>query len=630
MLEDSPSATQATPARALASALQLVSAGFKLVPLPWGQKGPRSKGWNQPDQLIGDLERARQVWSRPHNVGIHLGASGLVSLDIDDHAGASAWLAERGLDLAQLIGQHPHPIIGRGVRLPFRLPGGVALQRQVLSLGGRVVLELRAGQGCQDVAPGSLHPDGFAYHWGGRGAPDSVSSLPVLPDVLLDLAAHFGAGKAIMEGVEGPPVTERSAASASTPSPSAGKVGGIIGAYLSRVSPAEVLGRAGYVQLLSGRWLSPDSTTGHPGVNVFEGRDGRQLAYCHHAGSSWYGRTLDAFGLLRELIHAGQLAPALSEAALVCGIERAPAGDAAADQAGALWRQHGPALLERFSALMEQSIYAEQLPLNARASLESTLAVLVNLAGDHAQPLREPLASRERPWVGRGAQVGRRALSWLLTAFRGHASDVRARLAWLEQAGVLKVEQLDPSDPNSVRLLVIPVDPSQIELVLPDGPPQTRARRMACTDRTQESKEHCSGGEGQVKAAPAPLLSRLATTFLALCRLPGKAVDGLAVSLGRSCRSVEHHLGLLEADGWVRGTVPLRSSSELLSCLRDEAAQRCGQRLPSSLRRQLQWSRGLLEGAAGALAQRLRSSSDRIERALEHLAAGCPAWSLLS
>ena len=73
-------------------------------------------------------------------------------------------------------------------KLLFTLPGFLSMPTKRVMLDSKVVLELRqataSGTSTQDVLPPSVHPNGHAYTWQGRG--DS-RALPSLPDALLTI-----------------------------------------------------------------------------------------------------------------------------------------------------------------------------------------------------------------------------------------------------------------------------------------------------------------------------------------------------------------------------------------------------------------------------------------------------------
>ena len=114
----------------MGSAIDYATAGWALISIPKGKKGPTTKGWNEPANAITDLERASELKG---NIGIaHAYCSPLptMALDLDDMERASAWLAARGIDVAELLDaddavQIVSGRLGRG-KLLYRLPEGLA------------------------------------------------------------------------------------------------------------------------------------------------------------------------------------------------------------------------------------------------------------------------------------------------------------------------------------------------------------------------------------------------------------------------------------------------------------------------------------------------------------------------
>ena len=112
------------------TAIDYVAHGMALVAIPKGQKGPDTKGWNEPANAITDQERAGELNG---NIGLaHAYCSPLptMALDLDDMERASAWLAVRGIDVGKLLDADDAVQIvsgrpGRG-KLLYRLPEGLA------------------------------------------------------------------------------------------------------------------------------------------------------------------------------------------------------------------------------------------------------------------------------------------------------------------------------------------------------------------------------------------------------------------------------------------------------------------------------------------------------------------------
>jgi putative DNA primase/helicase len=112
------------------TAIDYVTAGWALISIPKGTKGPATKGWNEEANAITDQERASELNG---NIGIAHAYSlptPTMALDLDDMERASAWLAARGIDVGELLDaddavQIVSGRLGRG-KLLYRLPAGLA------------------------------------------------------------------------------------------------------------------------------------------------------------------------------------------------------------------------------------------------------------------------------------------------------------------------------------------------------------------------------------------------------------------------------------------------------------------------------------------------------------------------
>ncbi len=157
-------------------------AGWALVSIPRGSKGPKTRGWNRAQNTIRTPKAAARL--NGHNVGLVHEWSGTCAIDVDGIAQARPWLAGQGIDLDELLAAPDAVQIVSGrpnrAKLLYRLPKGVKpLPHRKLADGA---LELRCA-GVQDVLPPSIHPDtGKPYEWLG-----DWRHLPTLPQELLKL-----------------------------------------------------------------------------------------------------------------------------------------------------------------------------------------------------------------------------------------------------------------------------------------------------------------------------------------------------------------------------------------------------------------------------------------------------------
>ena len=164
---------------------------WKLVPIPFGSKGPMHKNWNKIEsclQIASDLPDN-------HGIGLAHAYSGTMALDIDEWDVAVIELEKQGISLDELYEDQDAVIIDSGRtghgKLLYQMPFGLTLpsKKLIAEKDGKKFnyLDFRCatsnGLTVQDVLPPSVHPDtGKPYKWAGRG---SWSNLPVIPDSLL-------------------------------------------------------------------------------------------------------------------------------------------------------------------------------------------------------------------------------------------------------------------------------------------------------------------------------------------------------------------------------------------------------------------------------------------------------------
>lgn len=185
----------------LSEAAEYISHGWHLCQFDSGTKGGGSaRGWNEPGRGIRNHRAIRP----DSGIGLLHVWSGTCALDLDQYDQALAWLAERGIDLTQLLGAEDAVQISSGRpnkgKLLYRVPDGVEPRSlrsvKVMAMDADdagnhpVLFELRCATDCgtktvQDVLPPSIHPKtGKPYAWAGLG---DWRALPVLPPGLLSL-----------------------------------------------------------------------------------------------------------------------------------------------------------------------------------------------------------------------------------------------------------------------------------------------------------------------------------------------------------------------------------------------------------------------------------------------------------
>lgn len=156
-------------------------------------KAPKKKDWNRPENAI---RHADQIPIGIEGIGLCHAFSDppTCSIDIDDLAQASKWLAAYGIDINALLDAPDAVRIESGrpnkAKLIYRLsPESPPLPTKVIKNGVASVLEFRcatqAGLSVQDVLPPTHHPlTGEPYRWAGRG---SFNRLPIIPGGLINL-----------------------------------------------------------------------------------------------------------------------------------------------------------------------------------------------------------------------------------------------------------------------------------------------------------------------------------------------------------------------------------------------------------------------------------------------------------
>ena len=166
-----------------------IRAGWSLVPIPPGTKGPGHRGWN----LRSSALSLESTLPAGYGIGLAHAYSGTMALDIDSWDRAAFELMLRGINLQALYDAPDAVVIDSGRqghgKLLYAMPLGLALPSKKVSIEGTTIYELRCatagGLTVQDVLPPSIHPDTRQpYRWAGRG---HWSRLPVLPVALLDL-----------------------------------------------------------------------------------------------------------------------------------------------------------------------------------------------------------------------------------------------------------------------------------------------------------------------------------------------------------------------------------------------------------------------------------------------------------
>ncbi|MFG0841449.1 bifunctional DNA primase/polymerase [Pseudomonas sp. FYR_5] len=339
--------------------------GLALVPIEPGEKGPKGAGWNKPGGYFTDASKAETFWtaSPNQNLGVVLGPSRVCSLDVDDVELTRQVLQQTlGLDVDALADAYPTSVGNpERFRVMFRVPEGVELSRHALVWpnkndpdgtiykglmmqvkaamdagdAGReaafrmaaepfkkvTVFELRGGL-VQDVLPPSIHPGTRKpYSW---RTPPTAEGLPELPADLLAIWQDWDEFKPKGEAVCPWKPKAATPAPAARPMAKPSTAAARSGDRLPEVIPefnrihdiATMIEAHGYKRV-DGKWLSPHSSSGLPGVTITEGK-----LYSHHTSDPLAnGHKNDAFDVFCILEHDGDQKAATRAAARILGID---------------------------------------------------------------------------------------------------------------------------------------------------------------------------------------------------------------------------------------------------------------------------------------------------------------------
>ena len=163
-----------------------VAEGLVLVPIPLGEKGPVTKGWNTRESCISDPDVAEHM---DGNVGLAHAYSGTCCVDIDQMGAADEWLKARGINIALFVNALDAVRIDSGREGRAKLLYKLKKPFPSFKLPG---FELRCaastGLTVQDVLPPSIHPvTGKPYTWAYGDEVGHWSSLPDLPKPIAEL-----------------------------------------------------------------------------------------------------------------------------------------------------------------------------------------------------------------------------------------------------------------------------------------------------------------------------------------------------------------------------------------------------------------------------------------------------------
>lgn len=300
--------------------------GFHLIPIKPQSKLPISNDWgNNTLTTSGHWEQ-----NPTHNIGLSLGQSRMCSLDIDCMESFKVILDEYGIPHEELDAFPTVQGASKGTRLLFRVPDGMELPYCKVNWPVKgedkkhyTVFELRSatdGKQRFDVLPPSIHPDTKQpYKW--LVQPPKQGEWPTPPSWLIAMwSAWDSFGPQLKDAC---PWVE----AAPPPKPkkprnpgSDNKAQEIVEAYKQANPILSQLERYGYSKK-GKRYLSPHSTTGLPGVYVFDSA----TCWIHHSSdplcSQENGQPVNSYDLFVYYDHNGDYSSAFKAAADELGIE---------------------------------------------------------------------------------------------------------------------------------------------------------------------------------------------------------------------------------------------------------------------------------------------------------------------
>ena len=158
----------ATPISIRAVALAYIRNGWRPIPVPLGEKGPRLKNWQKLRAEESDVAR---LFKNGQNVGLLLGepSGGLVDVDLDSPEAVT--LAASFLPATERIhGRRSSPASHRWYRTnPASSP------EKFSDPNGACLVEIRS-TGQQTLAPPSIHPSGEVVQWEREGEASEVEA----------------------------------------------------------------------------------------------------------------------------------------------------------------------------------------------------------------------------------------------------------------------------------------------------------------------------------------------------------------------------------------------------------------------------------------------------------------------
>lgn len=305
-----------------AAALAYLAGGLSIIPV-----GPRKKPllkWTPFQEKPATLEQIK-VWARFHSLAgfavVCGGVSGgLTIIDFDVDGFYERWAALVG-ELAQALPTQRTG--GGGYQVAFRSilktkNDKLAWAPANNTAGRETAIETRGEGGYAVLPPSFCH---LAEKRGKRHQhPYQVlqGDFAKIPSITTEQARHL---IEVARSLCQVPVSKKQMQAAPLSPRSNGGAGGsgVIGAFNAFYEVGAILSRNGY-QPRGNRYLAPDSTTGEPGVYIFEDT-GR--CYSHHGNDPLNdGHGHNPFSVFCILEHSGDVRAAVKAAAVELGIDR--------------------------------------------------------------------------------------------------------------------------------------------------------------------------------------------------------------------------------------------------------------------------------------------------------------------
>lgn len=564
---------------------------FGLVYIPNGSKAPIGKAWQ--DNPVTDPEQAKQIWANGGGMGLLHAAANTCTIDVDHLEFLELAAASLDIDLMAFIRNAAVAIKGaKGTKPLFRVPDGMSLNYHKLiwphptelTEKGKprmvTVVEFRAGHGKQDVLPPTIHKDtGRPYEWVGT-PPRQLSDIPELPPELLafweELDAHMLIMRAACPWAPAPvaPTFVRPTDAARV---TYGTGEGVIGQFKSDDLLDRELQAEGYIQVQQERWLSPHSSTGDAAVVTYRDEHGVKRACTYHASDDWSDQKgHDAFDLFCHFRHGGDVRAAVKAAATELGIDYAsnrPTAPVETDLTQILtnWSDHGTEVLEAALTALGMTNMHHQ-------ARQACINLLANILMKGMEGNIKIIQGEICLMVG--------GMNMLSAELRCRPADTSSRLKLLASHGFLgAVRHLDPSDPRSPLMLIIPADPRGLTFLklTPEGLQSLNLRPSTVDSRRSESRKDrkppvvthgMAKATGGLRPKPAvnPLQSAMRVALI-VSRHPGLTLKEISKRAGCQTATARKHLAVLEEAGLARGSRLLVTFQEFFKLARAAVAE---------------------------------------------------------